>query len=87
MAQLNTATAMTQLATMTPFDYLIVVGDNIYEKGVDSVTSPRWQATFEDVYTDASLQVPWHVIAGNHDQLCVVRFVLRFVSYRMCVCV
>ena len=27
----------------------------------------RFKATFEDMYDDPSLQVPWYAIAGNHD--------------------
>lgn len=62
---------MGQFTAQTPIDYMVVVGDNFYKHGLDSVGSYRWADTFEDVYAAASLQVPWHVIAGNHDQFCV----------------
>lgn len=52
-----------------PPDYLVVLGDNFYKHGVDaSSASVRFSDTFESVYTAPSLQVPWYVIAGNHDQ-------------------
>ena len=30
-------------------------------------TATRVRATFQDVYTAPGLQVPWYVVAGNHD--------------------
>jgi acid phosphatase len=47
--------------------FVISVGDNFYENGVASVSDPHWRASFEDVYRQAPLQIPWHVILGNHD--------------------
>jgi acid phosphatase len=47
--------------------FIISVGDNFYENGVVSVEDPQWQTSFETVYTAPSLQVPWHVVLGNHD--------------------
>ena len=47
--------------------FVISVGDNFYEDGVASLADDHWQKSFEDVYTAPSLQVPWHVILGNHD--------------------
>ena len=42
-------------------------GDNFYFDGVKNDQDFRFSKTFEDVYTDKSLQIPWYVIAGNHD--------------------
>ncbi|HTX49238.1 MAG TPA: tartrate-resistant acid phosphatase type 5 family protein [Caulobacteraceae bacterium] len=47
--------------------FVISVGDNFYEKGVESATDPKWKTSFEDVYAAPSLQVPWYVALGNHD--------------------
>ncbi len=47
--------------------YTVSVGDNFYENGVESVSDPQWQNSFEDVYTEAALQTPWKIILGNHD--------------------
>ncbi|MGE4480467.1 purple acid phosphatase family protein [Acidocella sp.] len=47
--------------------HTVSVGDNFYENGVESVTDPQWQSSFEHVYTEASLQTPWKAILGNHD--------------------
>lgn len=47
--------------------FVVSVGDNFYEVGVTSATDPQWQSSFENVYNDPALQIPWHVILGNHD--------------------
>lgn len=47
--------------------FVVSVGDNFYEKGVESATDPKWKTSFEDVYAAPSLQVPWYVVLGNHD--------------------
>jgi len=47
--------------------FVISVGDNFYEDGVDSVRDHHWDKSFESVYTAPSLQVPWYVVLGNHD--------------------
>ena len=38
-----------------------------YEDGAASVNDPHWLQSFENVYADPALQVPWYVILGNHD--------------------
>ena len=47
--------------------FIVSVGDNFYDKGVQSDTDPQWKSSFESVYTAGSLRVPWYVILGNHD--------------------
>jgi acid phosphatase len=47
--------------------FIISVGDNFYEDGVASATDPQWRTSFENVYRDPALQIPWRVILGNHD--------------------
>jgi acid phosphatase len=47
--------------------FVISVGDNFYEDGAASLDDQHWQQSFERVYADPALQVPWHVILGNHD--------------------
>jgi tartrate-resistant acid phosphatase type 5 len=49
---------------------LVDRGDNMYYYGIDESSDAndmRFQRTFEDVYTQPELQIPWYVIAGNHD--------------------
>ena len=42
-----------------------MLGDNIYETGVESTTDPAWQTKFEQPYNDVDL--PFYVALGNHD--------------------
>ncbi|RUS81864.1 hypothetical protein EGW08_010387 [Elysia chlorotica] len=62
-----TAKEMGNVADRYAPQYIIGLGDNFYFTGVDNVTDPRFKQTFEDVYIAESLQVPWYMIAGNHD--------------------
>ncbi|XP_069021984.1 tartrate-resistant acid phosphatase type 5a isoform X1 [Embiotoca jacksoni] len=65
--QKTTAQEMGKVAEQMGADFVLALGDNFYYKGVDSVDSPRFKDTFESVYTAKSLNIPWYVIAGNHD--------------------
>ncbi|VDM75430.1 unnamed protein product [Strongylus vulgaris] len=55
--QKNVARIMEILAEQRNLQYVINVGDNIYFTGT----------SFEDVYNGRGLNVPWFMIAGNHD--------------------
>ncbi len=65
--QLAVAAQMGTAATAIDAKFVISVGDNFYEHGVKSVNDPQWLSSFETIYAAASLQVPWHVVLGNHD--------------------
>jgi len=47
--------------------FVINVGDNFYNNGVTSTTDPLWNSMFENVYFQASLNIPWYSVLGNHD--------------------
>jgi acid phosphatase len=65
--QVEVAAQMAKAATGNGAKFVISVGDNFYENGVLSVDDPHWQKSFEEVYRDPALQVPWYCILGNHD--------------------
>lgn len=65
--QLPVAEQMGRAAAANHAQFVIVLGDNFYSDGVDSVESRQWTTSFEDIYTAPSLQVPWYVALGNHD--------------------
>jgi len=51
-----------------------MLGDNFYSHGVESVDSRRFEETFEDVYPSGAFgNLPFHVVAGNHDHLGTVQ--------------
>jgi tartrate-resistant acid phosphatase type 5 len=46
-------------------DFVQLLGDNIYDSGVSSVTDAQWQTKFEEPY--ANVAAPFWVVLGNHD--------------------
>jgi acid phosphatase len=65
--QKETGDQMGIYAANNKCDFVISLGDNFYDKGVESVNDPKWKTSFESIYTAASLQVPWYIVLGNHD--------------------
>jgi len=65
--QRDVADQMGLAATRRRCRFIVSVGDNFYEKGVQSANDPQWKSSFEGVYTAPSLGVPWYAILGNHD--------------------
>ncbi|RNL56658.1 purple acid phosphatase family protein [Pedobacter jejuensis] len=47
--------------------FIISTGDNFYPSGVISEQDPLFKYSFEDIYTDFSLQWDWYSVLGNHD--------------------
>ena len=65
--QRDVAEAMGRAAAESGARFVLSVGDNFYENGVQSASDPQWRTSFEAIYTAPSLQVPWFVALGNHD--------------------
>lgn len=65
--QTAVAAAMAAAATELGSRFVLSAGDNFYPGGVKSVRDRHWKASFEDVYSAASLQTPWYSALGNHD--------------------
>ena len=50
--------------------FIIALGDNFYNGGLsdnEEQAQIRFEETFDKVYNHPNLQVPWYVLAGNHD--------------------
>lgn len=49
-------------------DFVALLGDNFYPRGVDSSTARAWLSHFENVYRGEYLEaVPFFAVLGNHD--------------------
>ena len=66
-AQRAVAAQMAAAARSTKADFVISVGDLFYPDGVASVDDPQWRTSFEDVYAQFALYIPWYVVLGNHE--------------------
>lgn len=69
VGQRQVAAQMGLQAEKARIAFVIAAGDNFYDTGVESVADPHWSASFERVYSQAALQVPWYPVLGNHDYL------------------
>lgn len=48
--------------------FVISLGDNFYDNGVESVKSNDWALSWYNIYTNPSLtSIPWYAVLGNHD--------------------
>jgi tartrate-resistant acid phosphatase type 5 len=63
--QRRVAMAFRDLCAARGCDFVLMLGDNIYDAGVTSTTDPQWQSKFEQPYHDINL--PFYVALGNHD--------------------
>ena len=63
--QRRVAIAARDLCAARGCDFALMLGDNIYDSGVETIDSPDWQTKFETPYAD--LPLTFHVALGNHD--------------------
>ena len=66
--QYQVATGMEHLAATKAVDFVMLLGDNFYRYGIESVADPQWLYKFENMYRGKSLDhVPFYAVLGNHD--------------------
>ena len=63
--QYQVAAAMKEKCIKDECDFILMLGDNIYNDGVSSVDDSQFQTKFELPYQD--IQIPFYVALGNHD--------------------
>ncbi len=64
-AQREVAVAIRDLCAAEGCDFALLLGDNFYDSGVDSVDDPQWRTKFEEPYRDVPLV--FYAVLGNHD--------------------
>ncbi|XP_077971085.1 tartrate-resistant acid phosphatase type 5-like [Styela clava] len=65
--QRNVAALMARESKDNDCKFILELGDNFYFLGVKDIHDKRWKGTFEDVYNDPALYIPWYITTGNHD--------------------
>ncbi len=65
--QAKVAQGMGRIGAAVQSRFTISTGDNFYLDGVTSTSDPKWERSFEDIYTAPSLQSRWYATLGNHD--------------------
>ncbi|EGD75722.1 hypothetical protein PTSG_07838 [Salpingoeca rosetta] len=65
--QHEVAATLTHAAEEHKPSFVMTTGDIIYSNGIRSDQDPQIQEKFFTPYAAPSLQVPWHIIPGNHD--------------------
>jgi len=63
--QYAVANAIQQTCETQGCDFALLLGDNIYDIGVDGIDDPQLQSKFEAPYRN--LNFPFYVVLGNHD--------------------
>lgn len=64
-AQRNVAIRIRDLCAAEGCDFVLLLGDNFYDSGVESTTDSLWRTHFETPYADIPL--PFYAVLGNHD--------------------
>jgi tartrate-resistant acid phosphatase type 5 len=47
--------------------FILGLGDNFYQDGIDSVSHSRWNTTFEFLFNRSLTNLPFYSMLGNHD--------------------
>ena len=63
-AQLSVAPQMARQREKTPFEFVLMLGDNIYEKGEEKYIKPRFEEPYKDLLEAG---VKFYAALGNHD--------------------
>ena len=79
-AQLSVARQMARQREKTPFEFVLMLGDNIYEKGEQKDVKPRFEEPYKDLI-DAG--VKFYAALGNHDIISGLEFQTNYANFNM----
>ena len=79
-AQLSVARQMVKQREKTPFEFVLMLGDNIYEKGEEKYIKPRFEEPYKDLLAAG---VKFYATLGNHDIIRGVEFQTRYQNFNM----
>jgi predicted phosphodiesterase len=79
-AQLAVAKQMVKQREKTPFEFVIMLGDNIYEKGEERYIKPRFEEPYKDLL---AAKVEFYVVLGNHDIVSGTEFQTNYKNFNM----
>ena len=69
--ELSVAAALGAYAAATKPCFILALGDNFYEDGVDSASDALWDTTWRRVWVEPFQStmggLPWFPVLGNHD--------------------
>lgn len=64
-AQYEVGAAFNTVCMVQGCDFVLLLGDNFYDRGVDSPEDDQFRTKFEEPY--AAINLPFYVTLGNHD--------------------
>lgn len=67
VTQTAVAAQMTKEMEAGHIAFLLVAGDPIHDDGVTSVDDNEWKLKIEDIYPPSLKEIPWYIVAGNHE--------------------
>ncbi|MCP4869486.1 MAG: hypothetical protein GY898_12295 [Proteobacteria bacterium] len=65
--QYAVSAAIQTLCAAQGCDFVVLLGDNFYDEGVESTTDPLWASAFEDPYANLPTDLVFYPSLGNHD--------------------
>lgn len=63
--QRQVARAIDRYCLTTSCEFILTLGDNFYDRGVQSINDSQWQEKYRDIYD--FLGIPFYAVLGNHD--------------------
>jgi 3',5'-cyclic AMP phosphodiesterase CpdA len=79
-AQLAVAQQMIKQRAKTPFEFVIMLGDNIYEKGEEKYIKSHFEEPYKDLLAAG---VRFYASLGNHDIIRGVEFQTNYPNFNM----